>query len=194
MYKLPTYITDNDFNQTQLSKALTTGEVDNTIDVYNNLFLSTDEVTQESDLGEYLIAVPTKKRKNIPEQVETFYDVQFSELTDFIAEAEDSAEGDLFPEIEEEVSDGISEEQLLRAQIDELSDALDEEIEKGVRFKENAAESFEASKSIIISQRIASGEGTSHEDFGDTFPFLPKTEQQKLTDTSQVEKFPFMSG
>ena len=194
MYKLPTYITDNDFDQTQLKEVLTSGKVENNIDSYNNLFLSIDEVSQKSKLGDYLIAVPTTKRKTIPQQVETFYDIQFSELTDFIVTDEDSLANDSFPEIEEEVSDGIGEEQLLQAQIDELSNALDEEIEKSVRFKETAAETFEASKSIIVSQRIASGEGNSHEDFSDTFPFLPISEQQKLTDTPQAEKFPFMGG
>jgi len=194
MYKLPTYITDNNFDQTQLNEILNTGEVDNNIDNYNNLLLSADKVTEESDVGNYLITVPTRKRKPIPQQVETFYDVQFAELIEESEIAAAAADDELYPNIEEEVYDGIGEEQLLQSQIDELSETLDKEIEDAVRFKEDAAQTFEASRNLIIGQRIASGEGNSHEDFSDTFPFLPLTVEQKLTDSSQGEKFPFMGG
>ena len=174
MYKLPEYITSESFNQTELEAALKSGEFNNQRDGFNNLIIKFDAVTTESSVGDYLVGVSTKKRKQIPQQIETFYDTSISEFPD----AEQPGEITLSQTTEvdsvvDEVESNIEEQQLLQSQIDELSEKLDEQIDKSVRFKEDASQTFAASRDLIVSQRIAQGEGASPADFADTFPFLP---------------------
>ena len=77
------------------------------------------------------------------------------------------------------MEDAISNEQLLQAQVDELSSKLDEEM-RNVKFREDSAEMYLVmARDTIIAQRINSAEGTSAEDFQDVFPFLPKTSEEK---------------
>ena len=90
------------------------------------------------------------------------------------------------------MDDAISNEQMLQAQIDELSSTLDEEMSKNVKFREDSAEMYLAAKDTIISQRITSGEGTSADDFQDVFPFLPKTSEEKEKSLDRIENFPFL--
>jgi hypothetical protein len=96
---------------------------------------------------------------------------------------------DLADEIDNEVRSQLDQERILQTQIDEMSDILDSEIEKGVHFQEKSSENFTAAKNIIISQRISAGEGSSPSDFSNKFPFLPLGE----TTESEVDTFPFLS-
>ena len=97
-----------------------------------------------------------------------------------------------FLSIEEDLEDAISNEQLLQAQVDELSSKLDEEMSRNVKFREDSAEMYLAARDTIIAQRINSGEGTSADDFQDVFPFLPKTSEEKQNSIDRIENFPFM--
>ena len=192
MYQLPEYLTENQFNQEKLMKVLSSGELAKKVDNFNNLIISLDDVTEETDLTEHLLLIPTERRKNIPAQVETYYDMEVSEFTDSIAVEGEDEEVVTYDEIEEEVESQLQEEQLLQAQIDELSDKLDEEMSRNVRFREEAAQTYEAARSTIVSQRIIAGEGNTPSDFSQTFPFLPLTAEEKQAEYPQIEKFPFM--
>jgi regulator of replication initiation timing len=192
MFEFPDYISKQGFNQTELTEAIKLGAFDNQRDSYNNLVIKSDEVTQDSKVGDYLIAIPTEKRKQIPQQVETFYDTTIGEFSDIESDELDEVTTTELTTIVDEVEESIEEQQLLQSQIDELSEKLDEEIDKAVRFKEDASQTFAASRDLIVSQRIKSGEGDSPNDFSDTFPFLPLTEAEKLNDDLPREQFPFM--
>ena len=194
MYKLPEYISEEAFNQTELESGLQLGKFNNQRDGFNNLIIKFDAVTPDSSVGDYLVGVPTEKRKQIPQQIETFYDTTISEFPDATQDSDtsDITQASEINSVVEEVEAGIEEQQLLQSQIDELSEKLDEEIDKSVRFKEDASQTFAASRDLIVSQRIASGEGSSPADFADTFPFLPLNETAKLNDNLPREGFPFM--
>tara|TARA_Y100001933_G_scaffold265167_1_gene336279 strand:+ start:1265 stop:1849 length:585 start_codon:yes stop_codon:yes gene_type:complete len=192
MYEFPDYISKESFNQAELDVAIKTGAFENTRDSYNNLVVKIDEVTQDSKVGDYLIAIPTEKRKQIPEQVETFYDTTVGEFSDVEQNEVDEVVATELNSVVDDVEDDITEQKLLQSQIDELSEKLDEEIDKAVRFKEEASQTFSASRDLIVSQRISAGEGSSPNDFSDTFPFLPLTESEKLNDNLPREQFPFM--
>lgn len=192
MYEFPDYISKESFNQTELNEAIKTGKFDNTVDSYNNLVIKIDDVTPDSKVGDYLIAVPTEKRKQIPQQIETFYDTTVGEFPDVEQDDIDEVAATELASVVDDVEDDINEQKLLQSQIDELSEKLDEEIDKAVRFKEDASQTFSASRDLIISQRISAGEGNSPNDFSDTFPFLPLTEEEKLNDNLPREQFPFM--
>lgn len=194
MNNFPSYLSKNKFNQTQLSDLLSTGKLDNTRDNFGNIILKTEEISKDSLIGDYILKVPIGKKKLIKEQVETFYDTSINEfqtledksdLDSGITTTEDIT---LLQEIDEE----LDEQKLLQAQIDELSERLDEEMQKSVKFTEDANETYRASRDIIISQRISAGEGNSPNDFSDVFPFLPLTEQQK-NEEPDIESFPFSS-
>ena len=192
----PSYIADKNFNQSDLNSFIKTGDIENERDSFGNIFIKTENETQESDLGDYYISVPLGKKKLIPEQIDTFYNTQINEFATIknvdgsddsqLLETEDLT---LLADVEAE----IDEQKLLQAQIDELSNKLDEEMEKTVKFTEDANETFRASKDIIISQRIAAGEGISPDDFSDVFPFLPLSEEEKNKPPS-IESFPFSSS
>lgn len=195
MNEFPSYISDKNFNQTELSNFLSKGEIKNERDQFGNLIIKTEDITTDSSVGDYLIAVPTTKKKLIEEQVETFYNTdigEFEVIEDTTSEDEDLIQTEdvtLIDEVEEE----ITEQKLLQAQIQELSERLDEELEKSVKFSEDANETFRASKDIIISQRIAAGEGTSPNDFSDQFPFLPLSQEEQEAPRG-IESFPFSSS
>jgi hypothetical protein len=195
MNKFPSYINEKKFNKTELSSFLLNGELKNERDQFGNIIIKTETENVDSSIGDYLVAIPTTKKKLIEEQVETFYNTDISEfnveLDDESSNGVDTTETEditLLDSVDEE----LTEQKLLQAQIDELSNRLDEEMEKSVRFSEDANETFRASRDIIISQRIQAGEGTSPDDFGDTFPFLPLSEEEKNQPRS-IESFPFSS-
>ena len=193
MYKLPEYIETQEFNQTELEESLKSGAFNNQRDARKNLIVKLDDPTFESSVGDYLVGIRTEKRKQIPQQIETFYDTTISEFPDAQVEDEtDPAQSTELSELLDEVESDIDEQKLLQSQIDELSEKLDEEIDKSVRFKEDAVQTFQASRDLIISQRIAAGEGQSPSDFSETFPFLPLSSAEKLSDDLPREGFPFM--
>ena len=74
----------------------------------------------------------------------------------------------------------LTSEQALQAQIDELSNRLDEEIGNSVKLKEDAEpRHLRSAKDIIVSQRIAGGEGNAPSEFSDVFSFSTKIRRRK---------------
>lgn len=195
MYKLPKYISEENFNQELIGDLLNGGKLTNNIDTAGNYSISFDEITNESKLGDYLVAIPVEKTIQKQEQIETFFSVEFEEFTDVEGIDEKDDVDNLYSDIEKQQVDRIEEEQLLQAQIDELSDILDKEMERSVKFKEESAEMYNATKDLIITYRIKNGEGKGKDDFATKFPFLPLTSDQLETgEDPDVDKFPFLSG
>jgi hypothetical protein len=195
MYNLPKYISEENFNKEELDNLLKTGSIVNNVDSTGNYNISFDDITEESKIGDYLVGVPVEKTVQKQDQVETFFSVDFEEFTS--VEGVDTEEdiSDLYSEIEEEQENRIEEEQLLQAQIDELSSILDKEMERNVKFKEEASEMYTATKDLIISQRIQNGEGKSKDDFSSKFPFLPLTQDQVEEGMNlDVDQFPFLGN
>jgi hypothetical protein len=193
MYKLPKYISEEEFNKDGIQKMLNSGEVGSNVDTSGNYNLSFDKITDESKLGNYLISIPIEKTQQKQEQISTFYNTEFEEFTTIEGVDRDDDVDNLYSDVVDRELDRIEEEQLLQAQIDELSSILDKEMERNVKFKEDASEMYTASKDLIISQRIKNGEGTAKADFGAKFPFLPLTaEQLENGRDGDVDQFPFL--
>ena len=138
--------------------------------------------------------IPTEKRKAIPPQLETYVPTV---VTDFAGDIASNPDEDVqlldeLENLEEEMDNMITSEQMLQAQIDELSNRLDTEISNSVKVKEDSAETYSAAKDIIVSQRIASGEGNSPQEFSDVFPFLPISAEEKANQVP--DPLPFMGG
>ena len=85
MRKLPEYLKEEDFNQTQLQKLLTSGELENDIDSFNTISFSTEKTSQDSKLEDYIMLIPTEKRKPIPPQVETYVPTTVTDYASDIA-------------------------------------------------------------------------------------------------------------
>jgi hypothetical protein len=194
MNNLPTYLKESKFDQQKLKKLLTEGELDRSEDNFGVLNFNLNEETSESKLEEHLLLIPMEKLPIIPPQVETYAATDVIEYADDVEEIEEvlPEDDEELSSIEEDLDDAISNEQMLQAQIDELSSTLDEEMSKNVKFREDSAEMYLAAKDTIISQRITSGEGTSADDFQDVFPFLPKTSEEKEKSLDRIENFPFL--
>ena len=58
----PSYIADKNFNQSDLNSFIKTGDIENERDSFGNIFIKTENETQESDLGDYYISVPLGKK------------------------------------------------------------------------------------------------------------------------------------
>lgn len=194
MRKLPEYLKEEDFNQTELQKLLNSGELENDIDSFNTISFSTETTNQDSKLENYIMLIPTEKRKAIPPQLETYVPTVVTDYAGDIASSpdEDVQIIDELENLEEEMDNMITSEQMLQAQIDELSNRLDTEISNTVKEKETSAETYSAAKDIIVSQRIAAGEGNSPQEFSDVFPFLPITAEEKANQVP--DPLPFMGG
>lgn len=194
MNNLPAYLKESKFDQQKLKKLLTEGELDRSEDNFGVLNFNLNEETSESKLEEHLLLIPMEKLPIIPPQVETYAATDVIEYADDVEELEEvlPEDDEELSSIEEDLEDAISNEQMLQAQIDELSSTLDEEMSKNVKFREDSAEMYLAARDTIISQRIASGEGTSADDFQDVFPFLPKTSEEKEKSLDRIENFPFL--
>jgi hypothetical protein len=193
----PTYITAYDFNQESYDEFIKTPNDGSQLDEYSNLILSSNSDDLDIvEVDKFLIKVTPRKNMFDQVQVENFFDTRVSEFTDTESDPENTSTDEelvveFADEIEDELGDQLAQEQILQSQIDELSDTLDTEIERGVKFQENASENFSASKDLIISQRISLGQGTTDTDFSEKFPFLPKSEDE-VEETA--DSFPFMSG
>lgn len=194
MNNLPTYLKESKFDQQKLKKLLTEGELDRSEDNFGVLNFTLNEETDESKLEEHLLLIPMEKLPIIPPQVETYSATDVIEYADDVEELEEvlPEDDEELSSIEEDLEDAISNEQMLQAQIDELSSTLDEELAKNVKFREDSAEMYLAARDTIVSQRIASGEGNSTDDFKDVFPFLPKTSEEKEKSLDRIENFPFL--
>jgi hypothetical protein len=194
MRKLPEYLKQENFDQTELQKLLTAGDLDNKIDSFNTISFSIEDTSPDSKLSDYILLIPTEKRKPIPPQVETYVPTNVTDYAADITSTQDEAVEilDGLESVEQQMNDMLTSEQALQAQIDELSNRLDTEISNSVKLKEDSVETYSAARDIIVSQRIAAGEGNSPQDFSDVFPFLPATAEEKAN--QPLEPFPFMGG
>ena len=194
MNNLPKYLKESNFDQSKLKELFSSGELTRSADNFGVLNFNLNDETQNSKLEEHFLLVPMEKREIIAPQIETYTNtdvVEYADAVEPIEELDVETDEELMS-IEEELDDAISNEQLLQAQVDELSAKLDEEMGRNVKFREDSAEMYLAARDTIIAQRINSGEGTSADDFQDVFPFLPKTSEEKQKSVDRIENFPFM--
>lgn len=190
----PEFLEKYDFNKKSYSDFLSNNSPENQMDEFGNLVLRANiDESDIKDTDKYLIKVKSKKHMIDNSQVELFMDTELSEFKDQAEQPMEQADeliSDFSDEVDGEIRTQLENENVLQVQLDEMSDILDKEIEKGVRFQEKSSENFTAAKDVIISQRISLGEGKTESDFSDKFPFLPLNETQEETG----DAFPFMSS
>ena len=73
MYNLPKYISDENFNKDGLDELLKSGTLNNNVDSAGNFNISFDEITQESNLGDYLVGVPIEKLHKSKSKLKPFF-------------------------------------------------------------------------------------------------------------------------
>jgi hypothetical protein len=203
---LPEYITKYNFSQNAIQRTLSEKQIASKVDNFNNLLLSSD-VDKENiqDIEKYLLYAPLQKKGYHKDQVENFFDTEFSEFMDVDTDhastelaSSTSVDLDMMDEINEEISDQLLSEEIYKKQIDELSNALETELQKNVKFRENANQNFSSSRELIVAQRIQLKQGISESDFSDKFPFLPLSEivdeGEKQVEIDAVDQFPYIGG
>tara|TARA_A200000113_G_C8706473_1_gene303690 strand:+ start:95 stop:691 length:597 start_codon:yes stop_codon:yes gene_type:complete len=194
MKELPNFISEENYDTQKIQNLLSSGNLQSSADAFGTLNISQNEIDPSSSLEDHLLLIPMEKINVVPPQVETY---AATEVVDYASDVEIQEE-DNFEEDEElqtlenEVEEAINNEQILQAQIDELSSKLDEEMQKNVKFREDSASMYLAARDTIVTQRINSGEGNSPDDFQDVFPFLPKKSDERDKSAERVENFPFM--
>lgn len=203
---LPEYITKYNFSQDTIQQAFHEKQLPSEVDNFNNLLLSSDINKEEiQDIEKYLLYVPLQKKAYFKDQVENFYDTEFTEFMDVeashsAAELANSAtiDQEMLEEINEEISDQLISDEIYQKQIDEMSNALEKEIEKNVKFREDANQNFSSSRDLIVSQRIQLNQGISDSDFSEKFPFFPLSEidndAELQLETESADQFPYMGG
>jgi hypothetical protein len=186
-----------DFNQESYTEFVKRAQSGAQMDEYNNLTLNSDIDGEDiKDVDKFLIKVVPRKNMMNQTQIENFFDTDVSEFMDTeetmeIIKSDSEIVTEFAEEVSAEIGDQLAQEQILHHQVAELSDTLEVEIEKGVRFKEDATQTYGAAKDVIVAQRIQLGEGKTASDFSDKFPFLPKSEEDEELET---DKFPFMGA
>lgn len=190
---IPSYIKKYDFKQEAYKEFIEEPINGSQLDEYNNLVMSSNiEEPNIENIDKFLLKVAPRKNVFSETQVENFFDTNISEFSDIEKTESENIDVDITEfadEVSDEVGDQLANEKILQAQIDELSDALDREIQRGVKLQETSSETYQASRDLIISQRISAGEGTTESDFSEKFPFLPITEEEDVGD-----ELPFMSS
>lgn len=195
MSKLPSYVTQYNFNQERLDEFLKSGDLGNEYDSFGNLLLtSANEVvsTNSTAIEKHLIAIGTSKRKYSRNKLDEFMDTEFTEFLDGSSPGDTLDQTSDMQNIETNIAKQLSQENILQTQIDELSDILEQETDKNIKGQEDSEANYRAAKALIIQQRIAAGEGSSEADFSDAFPFLSLTDAQLAAGETGVENSPFM--
>jgi hypothetical protein len=133
---------------------LLTGEFANNIDDLGNIHLNTEPLAaNEKYIGFYL-----KNYIYDKEKIESLYDINIAEFS--------------IPEINNEentsTSDNIS---MLTLENNQLKEQLNLAISSSISSNGGL---LDAAKDIIVKLRIKLGEGTSTDDFSDSFPYLKK--------------------
>jgi hypothetical protein len=193
---VPKYIEQYDFNQEAYDSFVKSPVDGSQLDEYNNLIMSSN-INEKSiaEVDQFLWKITPRKNTFSQVQVENFFDTDISEFPEVETRdsglATDMTVSEFADEIDAELGEQLANEKILQTQIEELSDTLDVEIEKGVKFKEDATETFQAARDLIVSQRISAGEGLTDVDFSNKFPFLPISESDEET---SGDKFPFMKS
>ena len=81
-------------------------------------------------------------------------DTKISEFGEYIESAVSEDEGvtisDFINEIDEEIQSQVDQENVLQAQLDEMTEILDAEIERSVQFKEKTSENFKSARKISL--------------------------------------------
>ena len=172
MNNLPNFISEENFDKEKINNLFVSGELENGADAFGTLNISQNNINENSKLENHLLLIPMEKLNIVPPQVETY---AATEVVDYasdveIQEDDDFEEDDELQELESEVEEAISNEQLLQAQIDELSSKLDEEMQKNVKFREDSASMYLAARD----------------------PFLPKASEERDQSAERIENFPFM--
>ena len=146
---MPEYLKEEDFNQTELQKLLNSGELENDIDSFNTISFSTETTNQDSKLEKLYNAYSDRKTKgDSTHNLKLMYPTV---VTDFAGDIASNPDEDVqlldeLENLEEEMDNMITSEQMLQAQIDELSNRLDTEISNTVKEKETAAENIFSSQ------------------------------------------------
>lgn len=193
---VPKYIEKYDFDQEAYDSFVKSSVDGSQLDEYRNLIMSSN-IDEEgiSDVDQFLWKITPKKNTFSQVQVENFFDTNISEFQDIetndTANPTDMEISEFADEIDAELGEQLATEKILQTQLEELSNTLDVEIEKGVKFKEDATETFQAARDLIVSQRISAGEGQTDADFSNKFPFLPLSESEEEV---SGDKFPFMKS
>lgn len=202
---LPEYITKFNFSQDEIQRTLSEKQIPSVVDNFNNLLLSSD-INGETitDVEKYLLYAPLQKKVHHKDQVENFFDTEFSEFMDVDTEhtstdiaSDVTVDMEMLEEINEEIGEQLLSDEIYKKQIEELSAALETEIQKNIKFREDANQNFGSSRELIVSQRIQLKQGISDSDFSDKFPFLPLTEtidEETQEGTTTVDQFPYMAG
>tara|TARA_A100001037_G_scaffold67550_1_gene59971 strand:+ start:505 stop:1101 length:597 start_codon:yes stop_codon:yes gene_type:complete len=193
---VPKYIENYDFDQESYDVFVNTPIDGSQLDEYNNLIMRSN-IDEEgiTDVDNFLWKISPRKNTFSQVQVENFFDTGISEFQEI--ELVDTNSGspteisEFASEVDAEIGEQLANEQILQTQVEELSNTLDIEIEKGVKLKEDATETYQAAKDLIVSQRISAGEGQTSADFSNKFPFLPLSEGEEET---SGDKFPFMKS
>lgn len=194
MKEIPQILKESNFSQDKIQSLFTEETLDVNTDGFGVINFSQNEVTNDSNLEDYFLTIKTEKRKIVPPKIESYATTDVIEFQGELQSFEEAPieENEDLVNIEEDLDDAINNEQMLQAQIDELSSKLDEEMARNIKFSEDSAEMYLAARDTIIAQRIAAGEGAGSDDFEDIFPFLPKSSTERDTSTARVESFPFM--
>lgn len=192
---IPEFISKYDFNKSAYDDFLKTKNTRDNLDDYGNIILSANiEESNITDVGKFLLKVKASKKLLNDNQVELFMNTELSEYKDQTSQEIDKNEdliSDFTNEIDEEIQSQLDQENILQTQITELSEILDTEIAKNVKFQEKSSENFNAAKDLIIAQRISLGEGKTPSDFSSEFPFLPLSENEEDVNN---DGFPFISN
>lgn len=133
---------------------LLTGEFENNIDDLGNIHLNTEPLyANEKYIGFYL-----KNYIYDKEKIESLYDININEFS--------------IPEITGKENTSTSEDiSTLTIENNQLKEQLNSAISSSLSTNGGL---LDAAKDVIVNLRIKLGEGTSNDDFSDSFPYIKK--------------------
>lgn len=164
---IPDYIKAHDLDQSDLSDVMSGGDINENIDATGNHIID----VSKTDISNSLIKITQTITEFSKDKIDQNYDTEFTEFTN-VSSTEKS---DLMIEDDiKTISDNqLQREAVLETQIDELSKILELESHQNTKVKEEAEQTYNAMRGVIIEQRIKNNEGKTDADFQSAFPFLP---------------------
>ena len=164
---IPDYIKLYDIDQSDLADVLAGGDINENIDATGNYIID----SSKSDISNSLIKLTQTISEFSKDKIDQNYSTEFTEFTN-VQSVENS---DLIVEDDiKTISDNqLQRESVLETQIDELSKIMELESQQSTKVKEEAEQTYNAMRGVIIEQRIKNNEGKTEADFQDAFPFLP---------------------
>jgi len=180
---IPNYIKVYDLDQSDLLDVLAGGDINENIDSTGNHIID----ASKDDISNSLIKITQSRMEFDDGKIEQNYNTMFTEFTNNIP----STGLDLLIEDDiQSVSDNqLQREAVLETQIDELSKILEQESHQNTKVKEDAEQTYNAMRALIIEQRIKNNEGSSESDFTGAFPFLAK--ESSSTPNTAYDPAPF---